>query len=99
RSSKSIRYTRSVRSVGGRRMTLTGQIVAGHVVLDTPADLPDGTRVRVVPLGDDAARVPESADRPKTLAERWPNLAGHTVDLPEDAATQHDHYLYGHAKK
>jgi hypothetical protein len=80
-------------------MTLTGQIVAGHVVLDTPAVLPDGTRVRVEPLGNGAAPVSEPADKPKTLAERMSSFLSHTVDLPEDAAMQHDHYLYGHPKK
>ena len=51
-------------------MTLTGQIVAGHVVLDAPAALPDGTRVRVEPLGDGAVPTPEPAEKPKTLADR-----------------------------
>jgi len=32
---------------------LTGVIRGGRVELDIPADLPDGTRVRFVPLADD----------------------------------------------
>jgi hypothetical protein len=80
-------------------MSVTGQIVAGHVVLDTPAALPEGTRVRVEPLADGAAHAPEPAEMPKTLAERMSRFLTHTVDLPEDAALQHDHYLYGHPKK
>jgi hypothetical protein len=80
-------------------VTLTGQIVTGRVVLDTPATLPDGTRVRVEPLGNGAAPPPEPADRPKTLAERWPGMADEVVDLPPDPSINVDHYLYGHPKK
>jgi hypothetical protein len=80
-------------------MTLTGQIVAGHVVLDTPAALPDGTRVRVEPVVDGVATRPEPKEKPKTLAERWPTMADEVVDLPPDASVNVDHYLYGHPKK
>ena len=80
-------------------MTLTGQIIAGRVVLDAPAELPDGTRVRVEPLGNGAASKPESTEKPKTLAERWPTMADEVVDLPPDASINVDHYLYGHPKK
>ena len=78
-------------------MTLIGQIVGGQVVLDTPAALPDGTRVRIEPLPNGPPAEP--AERPKTLAERWPNVAGEVVDLPPDASVNVDHYLYGHPKK
>jgi hypothetical protein len=76
-------------------MTFTGHIQNGQVVFDAPVPLPDGTEVRVTPAEPPAAL----ADRPKTLAERWAGIAGMTVDLPEDAAAQHDHYLYGTPKR
>lgn len=79
-------------------MTFTGHILDGKLVFDAPLPLPDGTPVR----GELAARASFKAaapDRPKTLAERWTGIAGMTVDLPEDAAAQHDHYLYGTPKR
>jgi hypothetical protein len=34
-----------------------------------------------------------------TLAEQMPNTFASTCVLPEDAASQVDHYLYGHPKR
>lgn len=77
-------------------MTFTGHIRDGAVVFDSPVPLPNGTAVNVTPA---AAEVVPQAGRPKTLVERWAGIAGLTVDLPADAAAQHDHYLYGTPKR
>ena len=52
---------------------LTGTIVDGRVELDTPADLPNGTRVRFVPhphaeVEDDLGPPPDTYDRAAELA-------------------------------
>jgi hypothetical protein len=69
-------------------MSLEGHIENGVVVFDQPVSLPNGTpvRVEVVPLR-------------KTLAERFKNVIGAGVDLPEDLAKEHDRYLHGSPKQ
>lgn len=69
-------------------MVIEGRIENGVVVFDQPVSLPNGTpvRVEIVPAG-------------KTLAERYKNVIGAGVDLPEDMAKQHDHYLHGTPKQ
>ena len=71
-------------------MTFTGQVIEGKVVFDEPLPLPDGTPVRVEPLADAL---------PPTFLERIRNAVGKADGLPEDAATNVDHYLYGHPKQ
>ena len=51
--------------------------------------LPDGTQVRIEPIG--------SAVR--NLAERYATLIGMADDLPPDLAENLDHYVHGHPKK
>lgn len=63
-------------------MTYTGIIRNGKVEVDQPVDLPDGTPVRVEPVGGE----PDPFDG---LLEDSVD-----VDIP-DAASQHDHYIYG----
>jgi hypothetical protein len=72
----------------GPDMSLEGHIENGVVVFDQPVSLPNGTpvRVEVVPPG-------------KTLAERFKNVIGTGVNLPEDMAKNHDHYLHGTPKQ
>ena len=72
-------------------MVFQGHIENGVAVFDEPVSLPDGLKVRIVPI--DAAP-PKGADR-KTLAERFKNIIGAVDDLPEDMAENHDHYLHG----
>jgi hypothetical protein len=81
-------------------MSFEGRIENGCVVFDQPVALAEGTPVRVEPTNDakDYAASTEP-ERPRTLAERLGTFLGHTVDLPEDAALNHDHYLYGAPKK
>ena len=71
-------------------MTYKGRIKDGVIVLDNNVSLPEGTEVDVQPAGT-AAR-----------SEVWDNLlklAGKAQGLPEDAAKNIDHYLYGNPKK
>ena len=77
-------------------MSYQGKVTNGVVVLDDGVKLPDGTVVRVEPVGD--------ADRPNapagSLAERLLRFAGAAgAGLPEDLAENHDHYLYGTPKR
>jgi hypothetical protein len=74
-------------------MLLEGSVLNGTIVLDTPANLPDGTRVRIEPVV-----APAKTPGP-TLAERLKDIIGAVDNLPEDAAANVDHYLYGHPKK
>jgi hypothetical protein len=69
---------------------MSGHVKNGVVVFDEPVTLPEGTRVRIEVL-------PEPAR--KTLAERYQNVIGVAVDLPEDMAKNHDHYLHGTARE
>jgi hypothetical protein len=79
------------------RMILEGHIKNGVVVFDDPVSLPEGTpvRVEVVANGQPQTETPS----PATLQKRLENFLKHAVDLPEDAALNVDHYLYGHPKK
>jgi hypothetical protein len=71
-------------------MSYQGHMHNGVVVFDGPIDLAEGTPVRVEPV--------EPPVR-KTLAERFKNVIGAGVDLPEDMAKNHDHYLHGTPKR
>jgi len=71
-------------------MVFQGHIENGVAVFDEPASLPEGMKVRIVPVAQSAR---------KTLAERFKNLIGAVDDLPEDMAENHDHYLYGSPKQ
>jgi hypothetical protein len=74
-------------------MSLEGHIENGQIVIDEPATLPEGTRVRVELLPTDQdSRIP-------TLFERLKPFIGCLEGLPEDAATEHDHYLSGTPKR
>ena len=76
-------------------MTFTGHVVDGHIVLDSPLALPEGAAVRVelvTPSSSEATR----AEPPVVLRERLKNFLSHPpLDLPPDAAENHDGYLYG----
>ena len=70
-------------------MSVQGHIENGVVVFDEPVAIPEGTSVRV-----EALALPR-----KTLAERFKNVIGAGVDLPDDLAKNHDHYLHGTPKQ
>ena len=76
-------------------MLLDGHVENGRIVLDHAAQLPEGSKVRVEVL-------PARAEAPagtRTLLERLQPFVGVLDGLPEDAAVNHDHYLYGTPKK
>lgn len=74
-------------------MTLEGTVKNGVVVLDPPAQLPDGTKVKIW------VEIPaETPPKPK-LRERLLKLAGTVDDLPPDMARNHDHYIHGAPKR
>lgn len=68
-------------------MVYRGHIENGTVVLDEPADIPDGTQVHVEPV--ELVAVPR-------LAEQLGDVIGIVDDLPEDMAENHDHYIREH---
>jgi hypothetical protein len=71
-------------------MTYRGRIKQGVIVLEGDVSLPEGTEVAVEPISAPAE------------ASVWSNLlklAGQAQDLPDDAAENVDHYLYGAPKK
>ena len=77
-------------------MTLQCHTENGHIILDESVDLPDGTKVRVEVLPDETEKNAQSIP---TLLERMKPFVGILDGLPEDAALNHDHYLYGTPKK
>jgi len=78
-------------------MTLLGHVQNGVIVLDQDVPLPEGAAVEVQVIVPPPQPSPES-ELP-TLAETLKDFIGVLEDLPEDAATNHDHYLYGTPKK
>jgi len=72
-------------------MTYKGRVRNGLIVLDPPAELPEGTEVRVEPVEDD--------DDYRGLREGLLSLSGIVEGLPSDMARNHDRYLHGTPKK
>ena len=71
-------------------MTYQGHIQNGVAVFDEPVSLPEGLKVSIVPVFEEARNTGER----KTLAERFKNVIGVVDDLPEDMAENHDHHLH-----
>jgi hypothetical protein len=71
-------------------MSFQGHIENGVAIFDEPTSLPDGMKVRIVPVTDHSR---------KTLAERFKNIIGAAQELPKDMAENHDHYLHGTPKR
>jgi hypothetical protein len=86
-------------------MQLEGVIVNGRVELDEPAELPEGTRVRVeaIPVEPTTEKKPAEGtvpEKPLTSLNRLLlSLAGTAKGLPPDMAEQHDHYIHGTKKR
>lgn len=74
-------------------MTYKGHIENGVAVLDEPVSLQDGTPV-LIEIATENQTKPN-----KPLSERLKPIIGKAAGLPEDAAVNHDHYLYGSPKK
>jgi len=77
-------------------MTYRGHVTNGVVVLDEPADIEDGTVVRVEPVRKQARA---RQKRVPTLYEQMKPFIGVLKGLPPDLARNHDHYLHGLPKK
>ncbi len=71
-------------------MSYTGKIQNGVVVLSPEAHLPEGTEGEVIPVA-----VSDAADFTTGILR----IAQKVRNLPSDLATNHDHYLRGHARK
>lgn len=72
-------------------MTYRGQVKNGVVVFDLPDALPDGVAVEVAPV--------VNVELGPTWAEVFADVIGKAEGLPADSSQNHDHYLYGTAKK
>ena len=79
-------------------MVYRGHVKGGVVVLESPHALPEGIEVRVEALVAEGDR-PLLDEKGQTLGEKLMKYAGKAVGLPEDAALNHDHYLYGVPKR
>lgn len=79
-------------------MTCRGHVKNGVIVLDEPAELPDGTKVEVRPVVDSSVER-EASDEAPTLYERLEPVIGKAKNMPPDAATNYEHYLYGLPKQ
>lgn len=77
-------------------MTYTGHVENGAIVLDNPAVLVEGTHVIIEVLIDGEGPVSSPVWTPQ---ERLASFIGSIDGLPEDAAENHDHYLYGSSKR
>lgn len=77
-------------------MTLQGHVQNGMIVLDQQVPLPEGAKVEVQIV---APQPDEPQGELPTLAETLKDFIGVLEGLPEDAAINHDHYLYGTPKK
>jgi hypothetical protein len=81
-------------------MQLEGVIVNGRVEFDAPAELPEGTRVRVEPVPAEVSPEPPPPAKPLSpLNQFLLSIAGKATGLPPDMAEQHDHYIHGAPKR
>jgi hypothetical protein len=74
---------------------LIGKVVNGVVILDPPGRLEDGTTVRVQPV----KKASDVEGDISSLREMLLSFAGTVEGLPSDMSLNHDHNLYGVAKK
>ena len=77
-------------------MAYMGHVKNGAIVLDDPVLLPDGAALKI----EFEAGLPSAGeDSGASFTERFAEVLGKVRGLPEDAAENHDHYLYGAAKQ
>ena len=69
-------------------MELEGVVHNGVIVPDDATALAEGTRVRITP-----------AETTRSFGERYAQFKGAAPGLPEDLASQHDHYRLGTPKR
>ncbi len=75
-------------------MTYRGRVKNGVVVLESGAQLREGTDVRVEPVGETES-VAESAQETHQLREGLLAFSGVIKEGPSDLARNHGHYLHG----
>lgn len=75
-------------------MTYKGRIKNGKVVIDDEVSLPEGAEVWV-DLREIMSKNTRGEQAAASLVEKLLKHAGRVQDLPQDAARNHDHYLYG----
>lgn len=80
-------------------MTFRGKMKNGVVVLNGPNAPPEGAPVSVRMLKPIASRPVRARKRPMTDYDRLKPFIGIADDLPSDISVNHDHYLYGTAKR
>ena len=80
-------------------MTFQGHVKNGAIVPDTPIVLPEGATVQIEVLPSVPERDERKTSDIPTLYERLKPFVGILDGLPEDAAANHDHYLYGTPKR
>ncbi len=71
-------------------MELEGVVRNGVIVPDNATGLEEGTRVRINIA---------PTDPPQSFGQRFAQFKGAADDLPEDLATQHEHYRLGTPKR
>ena len=79
-------------------MVYSGHVKQGMVVFDQPVVLPEGLPVRVEVLETATTALPSNVQG-ESAGQRLLKYTGKAVGLPSDAARNHDHYLYGAAKR
>ena len=79
-------------------MIYRGHFKNGAIVLDEQVDVPDGIKVRIELLSSDSSDGLDTAEG-TTLYERMKAFVGTAKNLPPDASSHVDHYLYGHPKQ
>lgn len=80
-------------------MTYRGRVKNGVIVLDPPAQLPEGAIVKIEAEPETASATPEVTENPRSLYDVLRDVIGTADGLPEDASVNIDHYLYGTPKK
>jgi hypothetical protein len=81
-------------------MTYRGRFQNGVVVLKDATGLSEGAEVEVAPVDAPAtASEPAAADAQPSWAEVLKDVIGKADGLPSDSSRNHDHYLYGTAKR
>ncbi len=74
-------------------MVYRGHVKNGVIVLDEPLNLEEGIEVRV-----EFPRQQPPGVGASSFLERYAEVIGKAEGLPNDAAKNHDHYLYGSPK-
>jgi hypothetical protein len=80
-------------------MTVQGHIKNGAIVPDVPIMLPEGAQVQIEVVSSSGTTNDRETQQAPTLYERLKPFVGSLDGLPEDAAQNLKHYLYGHPKR